>query len=98
MNFENYGKRILVLNDYDFCEKPKADTKQVSRLTIIDGEMQQRTVTKTRFPQFNDKRFYFSDGITSLPVPHPYLQYSNNYKKKKVKVRKNISARKRQIA
>lgn len=66
MNFENYGKRILVLNDYDFFEKPKAYTKQVSRLNVIDGEMQQRTVTKTKFSQFTDKRFYFSDGITSL--------------------------------
>ena len=31
--------------------------KQMSRLTVIDGEMQQKTVTKSTFSQFNDKRF-----------------------------------------
>ena len=40
-----------------FFEKPKADMKQMSRLTVIDGEMQQKTVTKSTFFQFNDKRF-----------------------------------------
>ena len=40
-----------------FFEKPKADMKQMSRLTVIDGEMQQKTVTKSTFSQLNDKRF-----------------------------------------
>ena len=71
----------------------------MSRLTIIDGEMQQRTVAKTKFSQFNDKRFYFSDRLTSLPLPHPYLQDLNNYKeKKRSKYGKIFLARKRQIA
>ena len=39
MDFENYANRILALNDCNFFEKPKADMKQVSRLTAIDGEM-----------------------------------------------------------
>ena len=82
MDFENYANRILALNDCDFFEKLKADTKQVSRLTIVDGEMQQKIVTKTKFSQFNDKRFYFSDGITFLPLSHPYLQDLNDYKEK----------------
>ena len=29
--------------------------KQTARLTVIDGEMQQKTVTKTKFLQLNDK-------------------------------------------
>ena len=36
--------------------------------------MQQKTVTK---------RFYFSDGITSLPLSHPYLKDLNDYKEEK---------------
>ena len=82
MDFENYTDRILALNDCDLLEKPKADRKQVSRLTVIDSEMQQKAVTKTKCSQFNDKRFYFSDGITSLPLSHPYLQDLNDYKEK----------------
>ena len=39
MDFENYANRILALNDCNFFEKPKADMKQVSRLTAIDVEM-----------------------------------------------------------
>lgn len=36
--------------------------------------MQQKTVTK---------RFYFSDGITSLPLSHTYLKDLNDYKEEK---------------
>ena len=40
MCFENYANGILALSDCDIFEKPKADAKQLSRLTVIDGEMQ----------------------------------------------------------
>ena len=83
MDFENYANRILALNDCDFFEKPKVVTKQVPRLTVIDSEMQQITLTKTKFSQFKDKRFYFSDAITSLPLSHSYLQDFINCKEKK---------------
>lgn len=59
MDFENYARRISSLNDCDFFEKPKLDTKQVSRLTVVDGEMQQKTVVKIKFLQFNNKDFIF---------------------------------------
>ena len=35
MDFENYTDRILALNDCDVFEKPKADMKQVPRLTSM---------------------------------------------------------------
>ena len=44
--------------------------------------MQQKTITK-QFSQFIDKRFYFSDDITSLTLSHPYLQDLNGCKQKK---------------
>ena len=44
--------------------------------------MQKRTSLKTKFPQFNNKRFYFSHGTTSLPLSHPYLKELVEYKKK----------------
>ena len=80
MDFENYDERILSVNDCDFFEKPDRDVKEVSRLTEVDGEMQQKTVIKTKFSEFNNKRFYFADEITSLLLPHPYLKELNEYK------------------
>ena len=49
MNFENYANRILALNDCNFFEKPKADMRQVSRLAVIDGELQQKSRNKNKF-------------------------------------------------
>ena len=36
--------------------------------------MQMKSVCKVQFGQLNDKRFYFSNGILSLPFGHPYLE------------------------
>ena len=68
MGFENFANRINSLTNFDTFEKPPADYKEFSRLTLLDGEMQKKTVTKNKFSQINDKRFYFADGITSLPL------------------------------
>ena len=35
MDFENYTDRILAFNDCEVFEKPKADMKQVPRLTSM---------------------------------------------------------------
>ena len=82
MNFENYANRIVSLTNFDFFEKPPAEYKEVSRLTVDRGKMQKETLLKTKFFQFNDKKFYFFDGITSLPVSHPLLKELAEYKKK----------------
>ena len=82
MNFENYASRITSLTNFDTFGKPPADYKEVSRLTVFQGEMQKKTRIKTKFFHFNDKRFYFSDGITSLPLSHPYLEELAEFKKK----------------
>ena len=41
------------------------------------------SVTKTKFSQFNDKRFYFPNGILSLPYGHPSLYEIDTFKKEK---------------
>ena len=74
MNSENYAERLVSLTNLDTFTNPVADFKEVSRLTVFQSEMQKKTVVNTTFLQFNDKRFYFSDGITSLPLSHPYLK------------------------
>lgn len=94
MDFENYTRRILSVNDCNYFEKSPADTTPTARPTVIDGEMQQKVVTKTKFLQFNNKRFYFSDGITLLPLSHPYFKDLNECKEKKDKGLKNIFGKK----
>ena len=41
-----------------------------------------KSVSKVRYGQLNDKRFYFCDGIASLPYGHPLLE---NLREKKHK-------------
>ena len=44
-----------------------------------------------KFAQKNDKTYYFSGGVTSLPFSHPYLHNIIKYKEnEKEKVEKNI--------
>ena len=83
MNFENYRERLVSLTNFDTFEKPPADYKEVSRLTVFQDNTQKKTVTKTKFSQFRDKRFYFSGGITLLPLSHPYLKDLVVFKKEK---------------
>ena len=63
LSSENFSKRIGSLVNFDTFKKPPHDTKQISRLTVIAGEMVKSTVTKNKFSQLNDKKFYFSDGV-----------------------------------
>ena len=45
--------------------------------------MQMVTIKKSQFVSLNDKRYYFSDGITSLPYGHILL---NKLREKKEKI------------
>ena len=73
MEFSNYSNRIKSLVNFDTFEKPPAEYKEVARFTVKKGDMVKTVVTKTKFSQLNDKRFYFPDGILSLPYGHPSL-------------------------
>ena len=70
LGFENFAQRIKSLLNFNTFEKPPSDQKQVSRLTVVAGEMVKRTMTKSKFSQLNDKRFYFPDGNVLLPFGH----------------------------
>ena len=89
-------KGIGSLVNFDTFEKPPRDTKNVSRLTVVAGEMVKSTYVKNKFSQLNGKRFYFPDGIVSLPFYHPILSKINEFKqKKKAKELKNIFGKKK---
>ena len=51
-------------------------------------------IEKLKFAQINDKRYYFSDGIVSLPLPHPFLLEIVKFKRDKNKKLKHFYNRK----
>ena len=65
MDFERFTNCIKPPVNFDTFQKLPAEYKQVSGLTVNKGEMVKKTVTKTKFSQLNDKRFYFPNGILS---------------------------------
>ena len=40
-------------------------------------------IEKSKFAQINRKRYYFNDGIVSLPFSHPYLHKIVQFKRDK---------------
>ena len=85
MNFYSYSDRLSDLTEYytEFKAKPNP-VKQIEqkRFQIINESMQMKSISKVQFGQLNDKRFYFSNGITSLPYGHPSLEKVRQQKNK----------------
>ena len=54
------------------------------RLQVKNTNMTMTSVNKAQFPTLNDKRYYFSDGIVSLPFGNPSLSELRDYKKPKI--------------
>ena len=82
LGLENFSQRVKSLDNFETFQKPPVDSKEMSRLTAKTGEMKKETVVKSKFSQINDKRFYFPDGILSLPFHHPNLKELNKFKEK----------------
>ena len=72
----------------EFFKKPKKI--QQERFQIINESMQMKAVSKVQFGRLNDKRFYFSNGIMSLPYGHPSLESLRKEKQKHRMVHKTI--------
>ena len=69
MDFDSYSSRLSDLTEYytEFLTKPNPVKRiEQKRFQIVDESMQMKSVNKVQFGQLNDKRFYFSNGITSL--------------------------------
>ena len=81
MDYENFAERIKPLFNFDSYVKPKAGTKQVVRISVKKGEMTTSRITKPKFLQLNDKRFYFPNAVISLPFGHQILDEVDQYKK-----------------
>ena len=83
MEFENFAVKIKSLVNFDTFQRPPAEYKEISRFTVFQGEMMKKTAQKTKFSQLNDKRFYFPNGIASLPYGHQNLKEIDDFKKEK---------------
>ena len=79
MSLEAYTNRITSLRQLDCKSDQKKFTQK--RFRVKNANMMMMTVNKVQFPSLNDKRYYFQDGIVSLPFGHPSLSELRDYKK-----------------
>ena len=79
MDFIRYANRIKDLK-LDLKNKEPQEKIIQMRLQVRNTEMKMTRVNKVKFAQLNDKRYYFSDGIVSLPFGHPLLDKIREYK------------------
>ena len=85
MDFDSYLNRLSDLTEYhsEVLQKPNPFQKiEPKRFQVINESMQMKSVCKVQFGQLNDKRFYFPNGILSLPYDHPYLEHLRKEKNK----------------
>ena len=77
MDFDSYSNRLPDLTEYcsELLNKPNPVQQiEQKRSEVINESMQMKLISKVQFSQLNDKRFYFSNEIVSLPYGHPYLE------------------------
>ena len=97
MDFDSYSSRLSDLTEYytEFLTKPNPVNRiEQKRFQIVNESMQMKTVSKVQFGQFNGKRFFFSNGITSLPYGHPSLEKTRKQKNKYRNIHKVIQTKK----
>ena len=71
MGFENLANRINSLTNFDIFEKPPADYKEVSTLTVLDEEMQKKTVTRANFLKLMTRDFILLTELLPCPSATP---------------------------
>ena len=89
MLFENYANQIKRLR-YDLDISPSVQRIRQKRFEVRNTDMKMTTVNKVKFARLNDKRYYFSDGIVSLPFGHVLLEKARQYKKQLTKIHEQI--------
>ena len=94
MDFHSYYERLADLGEFskEYFKKPKKIKQK--RFQIINESMQMKSVSKVQFGRLNDKPFYFSNGVMSLPYGHPPLENLRNEKQKHRSIHKKIKEKK----
>ena len=72
MDFNAYCSKLRNITEYfdSYYKEQKSKKLKQKRFQVINDAMQMNTVDKIQFGQLNDKRFYFPNGIVSLPFGH----------------------------
>ena len=97
MDFDSYYNRLSDLTKYsnEFLTTPnKVEQIEQKRFLVINESMQIKSVSKVQFGQLNDKRFYFSNGLVSLPYAHLYLEALRKEKHKYQDIHKVVQVKK----
>ena len=97
MELCSFDKRINSVKYFEMFGQFEKDTVNQSRFTVKNNEIILETIEKCKFAQMNDKRYYFEDGIISLPFYHPYLNEINEQKQIKKKRLKTGFLKKKKI-
>ena len=74
MDFEVYLERPATLREYCFDRDHKPKKVEEKRFQVVNEPMQMKSVEKAQFAGLNEKRFYFHDGVVSLPFGHILLE------------------------
>ena len=83
MDFESFAGRIMDAREYTYSQK-RAKTVKQTRFQLKRTDMRLTEQYRTQFAGLNNKRYYLTDGITSLPYGHfllTELDKKKNYKK-----------------
>ena len=96
MDFQRYAERIKDLR-LDLKAEIIQEKVTQKRLQVKNTEMIMTSSNKVKFAQLNDKRYYFSDGIVSLPFGHPLLEKVREYKKSLKDIKSVIESEKEKI-
>ena len=98
MDIANYGCRIDSVRDIERFVKVQNEHLSQHRFSMKHNDMYLQEAKKCKFAQTNDKRYYFEDGIVSLPFSHPSLLEIVKYKtEKKQKVERYIYLEKKNL-
>ena len=79
MEFEDHAKRINSIREIETFGQLSPENK----FSIQNNEMILQEIEKSKFAQINDKRYYFSDEIVSLPFSYPYSHETVKFKRDK---------------
>ena len=96
MDFLRYADRIKDLK-IDLKNNDRQEKIVQMRLQVKNTEMKMTSVNKVKFAQLNDKRYYFSDGIVSLPFGHPLLDKVREYKLTLTNIKNKIKDEKEKL-
>ena len=96
MDFGSYCSKLCDIVEYfeTFYKQKKAKKITQKRFQVVNDTMRMKTVEKIQFGQLNDKRFYFPNGIISLPYGHFQMEEIRKYRAKEKAIHKSVKNKK----